>query len=73
MYGQRIGAMIGITSNADVAKEFVDVNQYTSRATWSNSNSAAMASPVNKVITELNAGKTVTPQDWEKAIEDSLK
>src|SRR5574344_704378 len=32
-----------------------------------------MASPVNKVITELNAGKTVTPQDWEKAIEDSLK
>ena len=35
LYGQRIGAMIGITSNADVAKEFVDINQYTSRATCS--------------------------------------
>jgi DNA polymerase III epsilon subunit-like protein len=32
-----------------------------------------MASPVNKVITELNAGKTISPEDWEKAIEDSLK
>ncbi len=41
-YGQRIGAMIGITSNEDVAQEFVDINQYSSRASWSNSNSAAM-------------------------------
>lgn len=60
MYGQRIGAMIGITSNADVAKEFVDVNQYTSRATWSNSNSAAMKAMVNickdpERIVELDA------------------
>ena len=46
MYGQRMGAMIGITANADVAKEFVDINQYTSRATWSNSNSAAMKAMV---------------------------
>jgi aromatic-amino-acid transaminase len=60
MYGQRIGAMIGITSNADVAKEFVDINQYTSRATWSNSNSAAMKAMANickdpKCIVELDA------------------
>ena len=41
LYGQRQGAMIGITSDADVAKEFVDINQYASRATWSNCNSAA--------------------------------
>jgi aromatic-amino-acid transaminase len=47
LYGQRIGAMIGITSNADVAKEFTDINQYTSRATWSNSNSAAMKAMVS--------------------------
>lgn len=47
MYGQRMGAMIGVTSDADVAKEFVDINQYTSRATWSNSNSAAMKAMVN--------------------------
>lgn len=41
-YGQRIGAMICITSDEDVAQEFVDINQYSSRACWSNSNSAAM-------------------------------
>ena len=41
MYGQRMGAMIGISSDKDVIKEFVDINQYTSRATWSNCNSAA--------------------------------
>lgn len=38
MYGQRVGAMIGVTSNADVAKEFEDINQYSNRATWSNIN-----------------------------------
>lgn len=42
LYGQRMGAMIGITSDPDVAQEFVDINQYSSRATWSNCNSAAM-------------------------------
>lgn len=42
LYGQRIGAMICITSDEDVAQEFVDINQYSSRASWSNSNSAAM-------------------------------
>lgn len=41
LYGQRQGAMIAVTSDKDVAKEFVDVNQYASRATWSNCNSAA--------------------------------
>lgn len=42
LYGQRIGAMICITSDEDVAQEFVDINQYSSRACWSNSNGAAM-------------------------------
>ncbi len=42
MYGQRTGAMIGVSSDPDVIKEFEDVNQYTSRATWSNINRAAM-------------------------------
>jgi DNA polymerase III epsilon subunit-like protein len=32
-----------------------------------------MASPVNKIITELNTGKTVTPADWDKAIEEAIK
>lgn len=40
LYGQRMGAMIGLTSDEGVAKEFVDINQYSSRATWSNCNSA---------------------------------
>lgn len=42
MYGQRVGAMLGVTSDADVAKEFEDINQYSSRATWSNVNRGAM-------------------------------
>lgn len=42
MYGQRTGAMIGISSSAEVIQEFKDINQYTSRATWSNINRAAM-------------------------------
>ena len=42
MYGQRTGAMIGVSSDADVIKEFADINQYTSRATWSNINRPAM-------------------------------
>ncbi len=36
LYGQRVGAMIGITSDKDVQDEFHEVNQLTSRATWSN-------------------------------------
>lgn len=42
MYGQRVGAMIGVTSDADVAKEFEDINQYSNRATWSNINRGVM-------------------------------
>lgn len=42
MYGQRTGAMIGISSNEEVIQEFVDVCQFTSRATWSNINRGAM-------------------------------
>ena len=47
MYGQRMGAMIGVTSDADVAEEFVAINQYSNRATWSNSNSAAMKAMIH--------------------------
>lgn len=41
MYGQRCGAMIGISSSKDIIQEFEDINQYTSRATWSNINRGA--------------------------------
>ena len=43
LYGQRTGAMIGISSSKEVIEEFSAVNQYSSRATWSNINRPAMA------------------------------
>lgn len=42
IYGQRVGAMIGVSDDPAVIKEFFDINQYTSRATWSNINRPAM-------------------------------
>lgn len=41
MYGQRTGAMIGISADLDVITEFENINQYMNRATWSNINRAA--------------------------------
>lgn len=41
VYGQRCGAMIGVSQSKDIIKEFEDINQYTSRATWSNINRGA--------------------------------
>lgn len=42
MYGQRTGAMIGVSSDKSVIDEFAAINKYTSRATWSNINRPAM-------------------------------
>jgi aromatic-amino-acid transaminase len=42
MYGQRTDAMIGVSSSKEVIEEFAAINQYTSRATWSNINRPAM-------------------------------
>lgn len=47
LYGQRVGAMIGISSSADVIREFREINQFTSRATWSNISRAPMQVLVN--------------------------
>lgn len=47
LYGQRTGAMIGISSNEDVIKEFKNINEFTSRATWSNINRPCMRTLVN--------------------------
>lgn len=41
MYGYRSGCMICVTSDEGEANAFVDANQYSSRATWSNCNRAA--------------------------------
>ncbi|MBP2627325.1 MAG: aminotransferase class [Firmicutes bacterium] len=42
MYGQRTGIMIGVSSSKEVIEEFKNINQYTSRATWSNITHSAM-------------------------------
>ena len=42
MYGQRTGAMIGVSSSQKIIQEFEDINQYSSRATWSNINRGCM-------------------------------
>jgi len=42
MYGQRTGVMIGVSSSKEMITEFQSINQFTSRATWSNINYSAM-------------------------------
>lgn len=63
MYGQRMGAMIGISSDEDVIREFVDINQYSNRATWSNCNSAAQ----NAMIHICSDPEAVKELDAERA------
>jgi len=57
MYGQRTGAMIGISSSKEVIQEFKDINQFTSRATWSNINHGAM-----KVLATIYQDKELLQQ-----------
>lgn len=47
LYGQRTGAMIGVSSSKEIIEEFAAINQYTSRATWSNINRPAMRTLAN--------------------------
>lgn len=42
MYGQRCGALIGVTNDEKQILEFINVNKITSRACWSNCNRGAM-------------------------------
>ena len=42
MYGQRCGALIGVSSDQKQIEEFVNANKYSSRACWSNCNRGAM-------------------------------
>jgi aromatic-amino-acid transaminase len=57
VYGQRCGAMIGVSSNKDIIKEFEDINQYTSRATWSNINRGAQ-----RMLATIHQDKTLLAQ-----------
>lgn len=42
-YGQRTGALIGVSSSSAVIDEFKNVSKYSSRAAWSNINRGAQA------------------------------
>jgi len=42
VYGQRTGALIGVSSDKDVIEEFANANLVTSRARWSNVNRGCM-------------------------------
>lgn len=57
MYGQRTGAIIGLSSSKEVIDEFANVNKFTSRATWSNINRGAMT-----VLTQIQQDKALLQQ-----------
>jgi len=57
MYGQRTGALIGLSSSKEVIEEFKEINKYTSRATWSNINRGAMT-----LLTKIQQDKTSLAQ-----------
>lgn len=53
-YGQRAGALIGISADEKIIDEFKDVGKYSSRACWSNINRGAQA-----LLVKLHADKAV--------------
>lgn len=42
LYGQRAGALVGLSSSKDVIEEFANLGKYSARTSWSNINRAAM-------------------------------
>lgn len=57
VYGQRCGAMIGVSASKEIIKEFEDINQFTSRATWSNINRGAQ-----RLLATIHKDKTLLAQ-----------
>ena len=57
MYGQRTGALIGLSASKEVIDEFKEINKYSSRATWSNINRGAMT-----LLTKIQQDKTALAQ-----------
>jgi len=57
LYGQRTGVMIGVSSSKEVIEEFKNINQFTSRATWSNITHSAM-----KVMSTIYEDKELLAQ-----------
>jgi aromatic-amino-acid transaminase len=57
MYGQRTGALIGLSASKEVINEFKEINKYSSRAIWSNINRGAMT-----LLTKIQQDKTALAQ-----------
>lgn len=57
MYGQRCGAIIGLSQSKAVIEEFSDAANFSSRATWSNCNRGAMT-----VLTTIQQDKVLLNQ-----------
>jgi aromatic-amino-acid transaminase len=64
LYGQRAGALVGLSSRQEVIDEFCELGRYSARTCWSNVNRAAMtllttirndASLVKRIDEERNA------------------
>ena len=55
-YGQRTGALIGVSSSEKIIDEFKNVSKYSCRATWSNINRGAQA-----LLVALNNDKKILP------------
>lgn len=56
-YGQRTGALIGISADEKIIDEFKNVSKYSNRATWSNINRGAQA-----LLVKLNADSDIAAQ-----------
>ena len=57
MYGQRTGAIIGLSASKAVIDEFSQIVKFSSRATWSNINRGAMT-----VLTKIQQDKALLAQ-----------
>lgn len=66
LYGYRLGCMIGISSSKETIEEFKKANAYSSRATWSNCNRAAM-------LTMIEFAQNPEKQKAFKAEQEALR
>ena len=64
LYGQRAGALVGVSSSEDVIKEFTELGRYSARTSWSNVNRAAMT-----LLTTIRGDAALTKRLDEERME----
>ena len=57
MYGQRAGALVGLSSSKAVIEEFANLGKYSARTAWSNINRAAMT-----LLTKIRSDRDLMAQ-----------